>query len=159
LSTIADVDDVVPRSGRAIDVACGLGAQSIWLAQRGLSVVALDVSIVAVEAVRRAAVSAGLADLVETRHVDLDDGLPCDLLGVGDVVVCQRFRPPHGYRDLVEAIRPAGVGIVTVLSAVGADAPGPFHAPPGELRAAFADQELLTESEADGVASIVFRRT
>ena len=40
--------DDLPTSGRALDIAAGLGRNTFWLAQRGLTVSALDVSPVAV---------------------------------------------------------------------------------------------------------------
>jgi SAM-dependent methyltransferase len=44
---VAEVAD--RRPGRALDVGCGEGADAIWLAQRGWTVVAADISSVAVE--------------------------------------------------------------------------------------------------------------
>lgn len=155
-----DLVELVPDAGRAVDVACGSGATALWLAHRGLSVLALDVSPVATALVERGAAVAGLTDRVAARVVDLDDGLPADAVAV-DVIVCQRFRDPRLYPALGERLRPGGIGIVTVLSAVGLECdPGRFHAPAGELRTAFdrSDLEVLQHTEADGVASIVFRR-
>ncbi len=151
----------LPSDGRALDVACGTGAQSLWLAGRDLDVVALDVSTRAVELTRTAAAAAGLADRIEARVHDLDDGLPDDL-GRFDVVVCQRFRDPRLYGAIADALQPGGIAIVTVLSAVGLEGePGPFHAPAGELRAAFTSPalEMLVDREAAGVASVVVQRS
>src|SRR5882724_1266274 len=39
---------LLPTHGRALDVACGLGAGSIFLARHGLKVVAWDISPVAI---------------------------------------------------------------------------------------------------------------
>ena len=43
------------RGGRCLDVACGLGEQSLWAAQQGFDVVALDASEVAITALNSAA--------------------------------------------------------------------------------------------------------
>lgn len=155
----ADLVALVPESGRALDIACGVGAQSLWLAARGLDVVAIDVSPTAIDLTTRAAVAAGLGDRVETRVVDLDHGIPADL-DTFDVIVCQRFRAVDLYASYLERVRSGGIVVVTVLSRTGADAPGPFHAPSGELRAAFTrpDTELLFHQEADGLESIVARQ-
>ena len=151
---------LLPTTGTAIEVACGLGSQTLWLAGRGLSVVAFDVSPVAISAVVESAAGSGLSDRVDARVIDLDDGLPPEPAAV-DVVVCQRFRQPALYPRLVERLRPDGIGIVTVLSEVGADSPGVFHAPPGELLEAFdrPDTDVLHHDERAGQASVVFRRT
>ena len=156
----ADLASLLPTTGTALDVACGLGAQTLWLAERGLRVVALDVSPVAIAAIADAAAAAGLADRVAAAVVDLDAGLPTEPATV-DVLVCQRFRQPALYAEFLERLAPGGVGIVTVLCEVGADSPGTFHAPPGELAAAFDGPgiEVLHHDERDGQATIVFRRS
>lgn len=150
----------VPTAGRALDVACGTGGQTVWLAARGLTVVALDVSPEAIRLTTAAAEAVGCAARVEARVHDLDGGLPAGL-GDVDVVLCQRFRDTGLYRPILDLLRPGGIGIVTVLSEVGRTGPPrPFHAPPGELRAAFATGAtvVLAEREEGGVGSIVFRR-
>jgi 2-polyprenyl-3-methyl-5-hydroxy-6-metoxy-1,4-benzoquinol methylase len=155
-----DLAASIPTSGTAIDIACGLGAQSLWLAARGLHVIALDVSRVAIERVRAAAETAGCTDHVDARVVDLDDGIP-EGTPIADVIVCQRFRHPQLYPSIIEHLAPGGVAIVTVLSAVGLAQPaGPFHAPAGELVAGFdgAGLEILYASEAAGAATVMVRR-
>lgn len=151
---------VLPRRGPALDIACGTGAQSLWLAQRGMDVVALDVSPIAVDLTASAARAHGLDDRIEAQVHDLDNGLPAGARGAS-IIVCQRFRSRHLYPQIVEALAPGGVAIISVLSAVGVDGtPGPYHAPSGELDAAFATSgvDVLASSEAAGVASIVIRR-
>jgi hypothetical protein len=140
-------------------VACGLGGQTLWLAGRGLHVVALDVSPVAIATVVESAAAAGLSGRVDARVTDLDAGLPPEPATV-DVIVCQRFRQPALYPQFADRLRPGGIGLVTVLSEVGTDSPGVFHAPPGELPAAFdrPDIDVLHHDERAGQASIVFRR-
>jgi SAM-dependent methyltransferase len=48
-------------TGRALDVGCGEGADAIWLAQRGWTVTAIDVSEVAIGRAREASHSAGVS--------------------------------------------------------------------------------------------------
>lgn len=153
----ADVIELLPRTGVAIDIACGLGSQSLWLAQRGLEVVAIDVSPIAIDALRAAAQAAGFANRIHPRVTDLDIGLPAEPT-TADVIVCQRFRQPSLYTQIAERLAVGGIAIVTVLSEVGTDSPGPFHAPPGELIAAFDEFDILDAHEGDGVATVVARR-
>jgi 2-polyprenyl-3-methyl-5-hydroxy-6-metoxy-1,4-benzoquinol methylase len=145
---------LLPRGGRALDVACGRGAVAVWLAARGFAVDAVDVSPVALEAGRELAAREGVAERVRWWLHDLDCGIP----GAGpyEVVVCQRFREPARYRELAARLAPGGLLVVTVLSEVG-EGPGPFRAPAGELRAAFGDLELLHHVERDGEASLLAR--
>jgi SAM-dependent methyltransferase len=56
---VAEVVDLTP--GRALDLGCGEGADAIWLARRGWTVTAIDISDVAVGRAREAAESAGVA--------------------------------------------------------------------------------------------------
>jgi 2-polyprenyl-3-methyl-5-hydroxy-6-metoxy-1,4-benzoquinol methylase len=149
------------RGGTCLDVACGLGEQSLWAAREGFAVVALDASEVAITALNSAAVSLGVRDRIESHVVDLDEGLPAELAGTCSLVICQRFRDPRLYEQLVFMAKPGGAVVVTVLSRVGhPEVPGPFHAPPGELVCAFRefDVEILRSVEADGEATLVARR-
>jgi SAM-dependent methyltransferase len=150
----------LPASGSCLDVACGLGEQSLWAAAHGFDVVALDVSPLAIDALRAAAMERGLGDRVDARVVDLDGGLPSDLDGRFALVVCQRFRDPRLYASLVDAAAPGGIVVVTVLSVVGAASPGAFHAPAGELADAFdaLPIDLLRSDEGNGEATLVARR-
>ena len=122
--------------------------------------VAIDVSPTAIAALQDRARQLGLADRIDAQVVDLDAGLPADLAGRCSLVICQRFRDPKLYPQLVSALEPGGVLVVTVLSVVGASQPGPFHAPAGELAAAFGTDrlEILSSTEADGAATVVGRR-
>src|SRR5215207_11710525 len=54
---VAEVADL--NAGRALDVGCGEGADAIWLARRGWTVTAIDVSDVAISRAREAAGRAG----------------------------------------------------------------------------------------------------
>ena len=147
-----------PTAGTALDIASGLGEQTLWLAERGLRVDALDISPVAMTSLLAAVGDAGFSDGVTGRVDDLDDGIPADL-GPFDVVVCQRFRAPHLYEPMLERLRSGGWLVMTVLSETGASDPGEFHAPPGELTLFF-DRPgctLVSHHEADGEESIVVR--
>jgi ubiquinone/menaquinone biosynthesis C-methylase UbiE len=46
--------------GRALELGCGTGTNSIWLAQQGFDMTAVDVSPLALEQARRKAVAAGV---------------------------------------------------------------------------------------------------
>jgi len=150
----------LPARGLCLDVACGLGEQSLWAALNGFDVIALDVSQVAIAALQAGAADRRLTDRVDARVVDLDGGLPADLDGRCALVVCQRFRDPRLYPSLVGAAIPGGLVVVTVLSRVGATSPGPFHAPPGELESTFGalPVDMVHHVERDGEATIVVRR-
>jgi SAM-dependent methyltransferase len=145
-------EELVPTSGRALDLACGRGAVALWLARRGLSVDAVDVSAVAIEAAAR---TTGDLPVRWWRH-DLDTGLPPDLASPCDVIVCQRFRDPALYPALITALAPDGLLAITVLSEVD-EGPGAWRARHGELLDAFGRLDVLVHTEANGEASLVGR--
>ncbi len=146
--------EVFPTAGRALDLACGTGLGAVWLATRGLEVVGLDVSAVAVGQARDLAERAGVSDRCRFEVVDLDDGLP-----VGpsvDVILCHRFRDRRLDHAIIERLAPGGLLAIAVLSEVGA-APGPFRAAAGELPAAFAELDLVAADEGEGYAWLLAR--
>ncbi|MED5813094.1 class I SAM-dependent methyltransferase [Mycolicibacterium sp. 050232] len=143
-----------PVAGSALDLACGTGRASVWLAERGLAVWGLDVSAVAVNRASEAAALHGVAERCRFDVADLDDGLPAGPLV--DVVLCHRFRDPALYPALAARLRPGGLLAICVLSEVGAES-GRFRAAAGELETAFAGLETVAASEGDGEAWLVAR--
>ena len=104
---VAEVEGLAP--GRALDVGCGEGADAIWLARRGWDVTAVDVSPLAVERARAAAVRAGaVVDWVA------DDVLATPFpAGSFDLVSLQYPALPKAagdaaFRALLDAVRPGG---------------------------------------------------
>ena len=146
--------DIFPTAGSALDLACGQGPGTIWLAQRGLNVLGLDVSAVAIGQARDQARRSGVGDRCRFEVVDLDDGLP-DGPPV-DVVLCHKFRNRRLDRAIIERLAPGGLLALATLSEVGA-APGPFRATPGELVAAFAGLDLIAAGEGQGHAWLLAR--
>jgi SAM-dependent methyltransferase len=151
----------VPAGGLCLDVACGLGEHAVWAALNGFEVIALDASDVAVEATRKFAADHEVSDLVDARVHDLDDGLPDDVRGECALVICQRYRAPHLFPALVEALTDDGVLVVNTLSSVGSEGdPGNHRSLPGELALAFRDLavEIVSHHESHGEATLVARR-
>lgn len=146
--------DQFPVTGSALDVACGTGRASVWLARRGLHVRGFDVSAVAIGRARDLAEQCGVAERCRFDVVDLDDGLPPGSLA--NVILCHRFRDRGLDRALIERLAPGGLLAISALSEVGA-APGSFRAVPGELTAAFAELDVIASGEGDGEAWLLGR--
>jgi SAM-dependent methyltransferase len=146
--------DLFPSAGAALDLACGPGLGSVWLGLRGLRVVGLDISPVAVSHARDLARRAAVADRCRFEVVDFDGGLPAG--APADVILCSRFRDRRLDRAIIERLAPGGLLAIAVLSEVGA-APGPFRAKPGELTAAFAELDPVAAGEGEGQAWLLAR--
>ena len=103
-SFLTGLDALLPRRGRALDVAGGAGRNALWLARRGLSVTLADVSDVALEAASRAAAADGLS--LATLRVDLEEApLPA---GPWDLVVCTYFLHRPLFAAFPAALAPGG---------------------------------------------------
>ena len=101
-----------PGGRRALDLACGDGRNALFLAQLGFDVVAVDVSDVAINALRKAAVNRGLA--VDARRVDLEDeALPGDRY---DVIVQINYLQRDLFGSLARALTSGGILIVETES-------------------------------------------
>lgn len=146
--------DVFPTAGRALELACGQGLGSVWLARRGLDVVGLDISPVATGHARDLARRCGVGDRCRFDVVDFDDGLPAG--PPVDVILCHKFRDRRVDRAIVERLAPGGLLAVAVLSEVGRG-PGPFRAAAGELPLAFTGLRVLAAGEGDGCAWLLAR--
>jgi ubiquinone/menaquinone biosynthesis C-methylase UbiE len=74
----AQLSAIAPTLGgtHAMDLGCGEGADAIWLAEHGWTVVAVDVSSTALARAREAAESRGVADRIEFVEHDLTSSLP-----------------------------------------------------------------------------------
>jgi SAM-dependent methyltransferase len=106
---VAETADLAP--GTALDVACGEGADAVWLAEHGWRVTAIDIATVALD--RAAAHAAGLP--IEWRQADLLDWEPgADRY---DLISAQYIHlPPEPrnilFRQLAAAVTPGGTLLI-----------------------------------------------
>lgn len=151
---LAAYAQVFPTAGQALELACGPGLGSVWLARRGLQVLGLDISPVAISQARDLARRSGVDDRCRFDVVDLDEGLPAG--PPVDVILCHKFRDRRLDQAIIERLAPGGLLAIAVLSEVDAS-PGPFRAVPGELPAAFAELDLVAAGEGHGHAWLLAR--
>jgi len=146
----------LPWAGRALDVACGTGGVSLWMAQRGLTVTAMDVSDEALRILSEASQEHNLA--VKTVQADLMKDIPAE--GYFDLIVCQRFRAPDTYSRLISLLAPGGTLVLSVLSQVGHDGKvSQYRASPGETFAAFSTALYVVScNEGKGISTLVARK-
>ncbi len=146
---------LLPEHGTALDVACGTGRGSVALAERGLSVLGVDVSGVAIGLAVERAERSGVSGRCQFLVHDLDHGLPEG--EPVDLIVCYLFRDPALDQALLQRLKPGGTLAIACLSEVGA-APGRFRAAAGELISAFGDLEIQADGEGNGNAWLIGRR-
>jgi len=99
------LDDLLPRSGRALDLAGGAGRHALWLARRGLAVTLADVSDVALAQAEVAARAEGLA--LTAVRVDLLASPPP--AGPWDLVLCMYFLHRPLFALLPGLLAPGGI--------------------------------------------------
>lgn len=160
--TLAEFAGLLPLGGRALDLACGGGRHAVFLAQRGLRVVAVDRS--------RAALERG-GELARLRMVSVA-WLQADLEkfalppAIFDVVVCTHYRDTELYAYIRESLRPGGIVFYETFSLeqirfnIGPRNPA-FLLKPGELLLAFSGWNVIFYRECwnqRGTATIVARK-
>jgi len=134
---------LLPAQGLALAAAAGVGTNALFLAARGLRVLALDISLVALRLAQARACSRGLQ--MATAVYDL--AAPWFPPAVFDVILNFRFLERATFAAYREALKPGGLLFFeTFVRAEGMQGP-PYLLEPGELRAAFADFELIWAQE------------
>lgn len=97
--------------GAALDLGCGEGGDTVWLAGRGWQVTGVDLAANAVDRTRAAAARAGVADRVTAIQADLHDGIPSgdwDLVSAQFLQSFVAFDRGPALRAALAALRPGG---------------------------------------------------
>jgi len=109
---LVELDDLLPREGRALDVAGGIGRNARWLAARGLDVTLVDISDRALEMARQADEAAGLS--IELVRADLDRGeLPT---GPWDLIVCIHYLQRDLFPVMARELAPGGLLVFSIAT-------------------------------------------
>ncbi len=125
-------------AGTALDLGCGEGGDTVWLATHGWQVTAVDVSTVALDRAAGAAEQAGVADRIRFARHDLGTDFPA---GSYDLVSAQFLRSPVDFpritvlQHAAAAVAPGGRLLI-----VDHGAPPPW-ASPDHLRDEFPTAE------------------
>ena len=157
-------EDLLPRTGDALDVACGGGRHAVWLAERGLRTCAVDRDE---EAVRELAHEAERRALpLRAEVLDLEAGPVHFSPPAYDLIVVVHYLHRSLFPTLIGSLRPGGVLVYDTFTRAQAARGHPrnpaFLLEPGELVALVRPLEILASREGDYdgrmVASVIARR-
>lgn len=157
------VQGVAP--GLALDLACGAGRHAIFLAERGWRVHALDGAQAGIDRMMEEARRRGVSGRIEARIADLE-APDFALDGSYDLVCDFYFLHRPLFEQIRRIVKPGGLFAAAVHVRASPEEKGRFLLQPGELRALFADWEVLhsregAAAESDhhhGTAELVARR-
>lgn len=137
LEVLVENAHLMPRTGRALDLACGFGGSALWLARRGLQTTAWDLSPVAIADLQSR--SAGLPVTAEVRDVVAEPPREqrYDIICVGHFL--ERALCPA----IAAALKPGGLLCYQTYARESVDDSGPgnplYRLAPNELLGLFAD--------------------
>ncbi len=130
---LADNRHLLPATGTALDLACGLGGNALCLAAAGLVTQAWDLSPVAIAKLAGFAAEQGVALHATVRDVIAAPPAPASF----DVIVVSWFLERSLAPALTAALRPGGLLFYQTFTAVRVDPIGPdnprFRLDDGEL--------------------------
>ncbi len=145
---------LLPKSGRALDLACGLGGNALLLAKRGLNTSAWDISGVVIAKLQ---VYAEELDLRLTAQVrDVESWPPAG--NSFDVIVVSRFLERSLVPCLIQALRPNGLIFYQTFTQDAVHNTGPlsplYRLKPNELLVMFKPLRILVYHEEGTVGDI-----
>lgn len=153
-SVLKDYGHLLPARGVALDVACGLGGSALFLASRGLDVVAIDISPMAIEKLRESAASLKLG--LETAVLDVK--VFAWESNKFDVIVISRFLERALTIKIIDALRPGGLLFYQTFIRKKVTDSGPsnpnFLLSENELLRLFQPLRVLAYREEGGVGDI-----
>ena len=138
---------LLPASGVALDMACGLGANAIRLAMHGLNVHAWDVSSVALEKINQYSQQHGLG--IVTKNKDVENNPPNE--NSYNVVVVSNFLYRPILNSICNSLKQDGLLFYQTFTTQKVESIGPTNPDyllnRNELLAACSDMEILVYRE------------
>ena len=102
---LLDNAHLLPERGKALDLACGVGGNALFMAQRGLQVVGWDYSSAAIDQLNQFAAQQKVKLQAEVRDVVV---APPTLQSF-NVIVVSHFLDRSIISDLIDALKPGGL--------------------------------------------------
>jgi tellurite methyltransferase len=132
---LREYEELLPRTGKALDIAGGAGRHAVWLARRGLDVTMIDVSDVGLERAERRAGEVGVS--LRLLRLDLETAeLP---IGPYDLILCFHYLDRVRRGEWIERLNDSGVIVMAQPTKVNLERHAKpserFLVEPGELEA------------------------
>ena len=153
-------NEVLLSGGKALDLACGLGQNSIWLAGRGYHVIGIDISGVALSVAVRRARELDMSHRSVFAQMDLDRwSLPTNMF---DLICVFRFLNRRLFPEIKSGLRPGGLlfystrhmGLLNRQPGANQD----YLLQPDELITEFSDWEIVHYEQGAENAQIITRK-
>ena len=148
---LSSCSHLLPAEGEALDLACGRGGNALYLAARGLTTHAWDISTVAVAALSERANRNGLQLIIEQRDVSAQPPAPESF----DVIVVSRFLDRNLATALCAALREGGLLFYQTFTREKVSATGPnnpaYRLEPNELLQLFQSLHIIYYREEGSV--------
>ncbi len=138
---------LLPTSGAALELACGMAANAAFLANHGLTTTAWDISAVVIERLKGAPAMAGLDITFEARDIVQQPPQAAAF----DVIVVSYFLDRSLIPHIKRALKPLGLIYYQTFTQTYVDEGGPrsanFRLADNELLQLFSDYQLLAYRE------------
>ena len=138
---------LLPNSGIALDMACGLGANACFLAKRGLVTTAWDISEIAIAKLQQIALSKALSIKAEVHEITQKSFNENSF----DVIIISQFLDRSLSDGIISALKPGGLLFYQTFNREKIDTNGPnnpdFLLAKSELLRMFAALKLIYYQE------------
>jgi SAM-dependent methyltransferase len=142
---LQDFVHLLSKDGVVLDAAAGVGVNALFVAQQGVPVVALDISEVGLQLLKKRAVELGVA--VDTAVFDLTQPyFPPNCVAA---ILNFRFLERAAFAAYRQALRPGGLIFFETFVHVGEEETPSYFLEPGELHQAFADFQIIHSAETE----------
>jgi len=135
--------------GRALDVACGRGRHTLWLARLGYKVDAVDISYEGLRGLADVLEREEMADRVRLIHADLEHWRPKSTCY--DLILVTRYLNRDLLTTFGQALRPQGLVLYRTFHTdwlkIHPEFTAAYMLQPGEFTTVFADWEWLAYEE------------
>jgi len=157
---LVEIADRIKKPAKALDLACGVGRNAIYLAEKGWQVTAVDRSSVGIEIAKQRAVEKAVE--IDFRVADLEKGEFAIEENAYDLICDFYYLQRDLFAPMKTGVKAGGIIISTIHIYGDAEAAGEFTLKVGELREFFRDFEILhyhETSRTDNDAGKHHRRT